>query len=390
MKISSNTALLGLVACGLLQAGCGASSDDGSPATPGGDDAGADVRDGGAAAPDSPAPPDARSGTPDSGAPPGDGGSTTTDSSLPADEGGPGGDAAPVADATGASDADAANDTGASGGTLQGVYESCGPGTASCLTRLDDIATAGFKVVLNYQQEGGDGAQQLAYLDHAHSLGLKVIWSFSDPDWYDGMHDLRTSYPQLAPDCGCTDNAGFIRYVVGLVKNHPALWGYYVADEPATDAATLGKVTAFSNQVRSLDPNHPRMIIGNADVSLIQPYADTTEDIGLDIYPIQDYPTSQQCIDAVGQLGASGKMVADQHGRTWSMVLQAFSWSQYPMDFTPCCGTRWPTRAEMRGMRDQALQSSPEILLWFSYFDIQRSDDPAGHWADLVAAATGP
>jgi hypothetical protein len=42
----------------------------------------------------------------------------------------------------------------------------------------------------------------------------------------------------------------------------------------------------------------------------------------------------------------------------------------------------------MRGMLQLALANSrPQLVLWYSYFDIARSDNPSGHWADLVAAA---
>jgi len=34
--------------------------------------------------------------------------------------------------------------------------------------------------------------------------------------------------------------------------------------------------------------------------------------------------------------------------------------------------------------------SHPVFILWYSYFDILKSSDPAGHWADLVAAAFRP
>src|SRR5262249_10623395 len=120
-------------------------------------------------------------------------------------------------------------------------------------------------------------------------------------------------------------------------------------------------------------------------------FADDAEVIGLDVYPIQTAPTSEASIDWVGDLARDGQALATQHGRTWSMVLQAMSWSQYPQDFTPCCGARWPTRAEFRGMRDKGVANSkPAILLVFSYFDIQRSDGPPGHWGDLVWGAFGP
>ncbi len=348
--------LFGCAACWAALAGCG-QSETGSDAT----------SDGGTDAP---------------------GDSTSSDTNAEADvaPSGTEGGADSAARVDGADGSSPAVDSGS--GVPQGLYESCPPSDSTCLSRLDAMAGAGFKLVVNYEQEGGNGAQQIAYFDHAHSLGMKVIWSFSDPYFIDGT-DLRSQYPALAAGCSCTDNAGFVSYVVNLVKGHPALWGYYVADEPAV--ADEAAVKAFSNQVRAADPNHPRWIVGNADVTLITPFVNDAEVIGLDIYPIQDQPTSQQSVDEVGQLAQMGQPVATQSGRPWSMVLQAFSWTQYPGAYTPPYGARWPTRDEMRGMRVQALKDSqPAMLLWFGYFLVETSDDPAGHWADLVAAAFGP
>ena len=56
-----------------------------------------------------------------------------------------------------------------SGGPLQGLYESCAPSEASCLTRLDKMAAAGFTLVLNYAQEKGNAAEQIAYLTNLYS-----------------------------------------------------------------------------------------------------------------------------------------------------------------------------------------------------------------------------
>ena len=38
----------------------------------------------------------------------------------------------------------------------------------------------------------------------------------------------------------------------------------------------------------------------------------------------------------------------------------------------------------------QALQNGrTQILLWYSYFDLMKSDTPSAHWADLAWAANG-
>ena len=42
-------------------------------------------------------------------------------------------------------------------------------------------------------------------------------------------------------------------------------------------------------------------------------------------------------------------------------------------------------------MRDLSIHhAKPSLILWYSYYDIMRSDDPERHWADLVAGAFAP
>ncbi len=56
----------------------------------------------------------------------------------------------------------------------------------------------------------------------------------------------------------------------------------------------------------------------------------------------------------------------------------------------PACAP-FPSYDQMKAQRDQTLQySKPEILLWFSYPDILRSDNTTQHWTDLTAAAFSP
>jgi hypothetical protein len=44
----------------------------------------------------------------------------------------------------------------------------------------------------------------------------------------------------------------------------------------------------------------------------------------------------------------------------------------------------------MRTMRDLAIRTAhPSLIMWFSYFDIRNSPDPASHWSNLVWAAFG-
>ena len=112
----------------------------------------------------------------------------------------------------------------------QGVYEQCAPASDDCGPRLQAIADAGFQYVLNYTAWYGSAEQVRNYADEAQAVGLKVIWPLNDHAWRDGTN-LRSYYRYLGPDCPCSTNAEFKQWALGLVKDHPATWGFYVGDE---------------------------------------------------------------------------------------------------------------------------------------------------------------
>ena len=125
--------------------------------------------------------------------------------------------------------------------------------------------------------------------------------------------------------------------------------------------------------------------------SNVKPFADTAEVIGADIYPIG----TSDPISSVGKIASALQSIADQNGTQSAITLQAFSWGEYPKDTWVCpkfpsCA-QFPTGEEMRLMRNLAVTNSKaRLLLWYSYFDISRSDNPTGHMKDLIEAARSP
>jgi hypothetical protein len=275
----------------------------------------------------------------------------------------------------------------ASPAPLQGVYEYCAPAAATdgCVGRLRQIAAAGFGAVLNYAAFDADRAELERYMKAAAALGLKLIWPIQERVWWQSGALLR-SYARLAADCDCSGDDAFLRYVVGLIRSSPATWGYYMADEQAPQDARL--VAAFSRRVHTLDRSHPRLAVAVGDdtvARLLAPYAAAADVLGADSYPIG----AGQPVDRVGTIGrAVGSLAATTH-RQSAMVLQAFDWSSYPHALA-ASAPRWPTRAELRQMRDLAISTAhPSLILWYSYFNILQSPGFAEHWRDLVWAAFG-
>jgi hypothetical protein len=276
----------------------------------------------------------------------------------------------------------------AAGMPPQGLYEACAPTTdaASCTQHLQTMGRAGFQVVLNYRAWSASPQQVLGYANAAQALGVKVIWPLDDPAWRDGAGPLSSVFPDLRAGCGCSGDDGFLSYAVNLVKDLPATWGYYIGDEVPADQ--LSQVQALSAKLGKLDPNHPRLLIADGTsvdpAANLAPFGDVADVVGSDVYPV-GWPVPSA--DVVGSVAAVDHQIASSHGRQAAVALQAFSWSQDPSAST-ATEPRWPTEQEMQAMRDAALaEADPALILWFSYPDIISSDDPAGHWQDLVSAA---
>jgi hypothetical protein len=160
------------------------------------------------------------------------------------------------------------------------------------------------------------------------------------------------------------------------------------------------KLKVFTSLVKQIDPNHPRLFVSysqcDQDAKLNPPYVaslipmvDTADVVGTDWYPVGSVGYS---VTDTSKVARSVQSVADQYGKQSAMVLQSFNMSEYPSLYHPCSPypscIPYPTEMQMQQMRYLALRySHPRLILWYSYFDILRSGNPSGHWADLVAAA---
>jgi hypothetical protein len=270
----------------------------------------------------------------------------------------------------------------------QGLYEECAPSNQQqCASELAQMGTAGFRLALNYTAWYGSATDIQAYASAAQAQGIKLIWPLNSLPWHSAT-SLATTYPALAASCGaCTTNDSIRRYAVNLVRSLPATWGYYIGDEEASSVAPA--VAALAGTVRAIDPDpsHQLLYVGQSNPTVatnLEPFMSSANVIGADVYPIgEGQPTS-----AVGPIAAKVSQLASAAGKKGAMVLQAFSWTQYPTEIA-AINPRWPTETDMHQMLEQAVAANPSMILWYNLSDIQRSDNPAQHWQDLVTAAFG-
>jgi len=278
--------------------------------------------------------------------------------------------------------------TAASAASLppQGIYEECAPSDQQqCAGELAQISRAGFQLVVNYTAWEGTASDLQTYAATAAADHLQVIWPVDAPAWTDSplATSLIQAYPALAASCGCVNNQGFINYVVGLVKTFPATWGYYVGDEDGPSQAL--PVSLLSLSVRTLDPSHQTLYVGQSGPSVysqLRLFQTDASYLGADVYPVGTGAPLSVVSDAASQLQT---LAAPIH-RNSVMVLQAFSWAEYPAEMN-LPAAQFPTESDLLTMRNDALAANPSMILWYNLHDIQRSDNPAQHWSDLVQAA---
>lgn len=271
----------------------------------------------------------------------------------------------------------------------QGLYEECEPvDQDQCAGELTQMGSAGFRLALDYSAWYGNAAQIEAYAREAQADGVELIWPLNDAAWRDpgSARTLISTYARLAPSCGCKTNSGFVRYALGLARSQTATWGYYIGDELAPSQAPA--VAALAAQVRQLDPGHELLYVGNGSTNLaatLPPFESIANVVGADAYPIG---TSTPIASVAGIAGTVERLSRADRTRP-AMVLQAFSWTEYPGEIRTT-NPRWPTEAEMQTMRNQALAANPSLILWYSIYDILRSNNPTQHWRELVEAAFAP
>jgi hypothetical protein len=270
----------------------------------------------------------------------------------------------------------------------QGVYEGCSPGTTGgeaqvCVERLRKIRAAGFVIVLNYSALYGSPEQVQNYARAANELGIRLIWPLHHRDLY-SKPDVSSTFIAMSEACGCSSPAALIPFMIGVVRDLPATYMYYVGDE--TPLEMHDAMAANSRLVAQTDPTHPRFYVSMELSSFganLRPFAEDADVLAGDTYPIGASDRVEDVADAT----CAVQRIADAHLRPSAMVLQSFSWGP---DFETL-PERWPTSDEYRTMRDLALTNGrPRFILWWAAYVIFRSDQPDARWAALVNGAMAP
>ena len=219
---------------------------------------------------------------------------------------------------------------------------------------------AGVNTLMLYGAPGRD------VLERARTNGLMVVAGVNHV--FAGMRHAPEGIRTEA------DEAGWLARYVDGIRFHPALLGWYAADElPLT---MLPRLAARRDLLERLDPDHPVWAVLNHPRQT-RSYLPAFDVAGADPYPIPRDPivTAAQWTQAAVK-GGGGRRAA------W-MVPQMFSWASYNRK-----DGRVPTREELRNMTWQCLAEGATGLFYFKWGDLSRNGPDTtfeGRLADLAA-----
>jgi len=200
----------------------------------------------------------------------------------------------------------------------------------------------------------GSEASMQVMLDTAHASGLKVL-------------------VPLYLDMRVKENFELTRQLVTRFKNHPAVLGYMIMDEPSGNGIPQSELLDAYKLIRSIDPFHPTYMV-EADLHYYRSIGQATDILVTDVYPYN--LDNNQPISAVGDGVRKAIADVDNTKHVWT-VLQTFK-----LD-----GTIWnylPTIDQLRNMAYQAFLAGSKGLGYYSINDPGWKLRESALWPGLV------
>ncbi|MFH2068917.1 MAG: discoidin domain-containing protein [Candidatus Omnitrophota bacterium] len=140
---------------------------------------------------------------------------------------------------------------------------------------MEKVSKEGSNVIQSYNFPYWSPEEGKAFLDTAQKNNLKVLicpWG-SDKD-------MRSGEPRLSEEA----KKGIMRQV-NLYKNHPALLGWYMYDEPEILSQPMEKLKETYELIKKLDPYHPCVMLNNS-LEGIATYEGCADILMPDPYPL--------------------------------------------------------------------------------------------------------
>ncbi|MFD0712759.1 carbohydrate binding domain-containing protein [Paenibacillus sp. GCM10027626] len=178
-----------------------------------------------------------------------------------------------------------------------------------------------------------------ALLDAAHANDLKVMVTL-----YEGML--------------VKENMERNKQIITKFKNHPAVLGYMIMDEPKLNGIMQSELLDAYRMIRSLDPVHPTYMV-ESELEAYRSTGQATDILVTDVYPYNK--ERMQPISAVGNGVRKAVANVDNIKPVWT-VLQTFRMPNTAWDYLPSI-------TQVRNMGYQALLAGSKGFAFYSIND---------------------
>jgi hypothetical protein len=212
-------------------------------------------------------------------------------------------------------------------------------------TLLEEEVVKGFNMISPYQKIMPETLnERKTYMDRCAELGMKVNYNLLSVSGGGGVGSKIN-------DVSDEEKRKRLIAEIKTFRDHPALLGWYVSDEPNGNNITPGQLEEIYRTVRENDPWHPVSIVFMAPFMSSIKYADALDIVMADPYPIPNLP-----VTIVGE--TSGQLKTEFKGKKpfW-IVPQAFGGGEL--------WGREPTVQEIRSMTWQAIINGATGIQYF-------------------------
>jgi len=151
-----------------------------------------------------------------------------------------------------------------------------------------------------------------------------------------------------------------LRQRIAEIKDHAAIWAWYLADEPELTPALPQRMREIYEIIRDEDPYHPQVLL-NDTIAGIHKYAGCS-----DIFMPDPYPLFIEGGDAAAPIKKTSEFMRACYeaggGRKCIMITpQAFNYGDYGR-----LGNRAPNFTEVRNQAYQAIANRATGILWYT------------------------
>src|SRR5664280_916097 len=150
----------------------------------------------------------------------------------------------------------------------------------------EEEVVKGFNLISPYQKIAPENlAERKAYMDRCAEIGMKVHYNLLSVSGGGGVGSKIE---------GLSDKEKRERLIeeIKTFRDHPALLGWYISDEPNGISITPSQMEEIYKTVKENDPWHPVSIVFMAPFLSAKKYTDALDIVMADPYPIPDNPVT--------------------------------------------------------------------------------------------------